>query len=108
MWPFLEWTRFEGIVILARSLEQSLSDAFNQIPEELRGQTHGADVTVRLVIQVSSNQIVSEVAPDPESALSQEADTETTAKGTRSPVSDRLSHHSFRGYTRFCTKKPPE
>ena len=64
------------VVILMSSLERSLVEAFTQIPEELRGRTHAADVTVKLVMEVRAHQIVPEDAPDPEPILAEETKEE--------------------------------
>jgi hypothetical protein len=68
------------VIILVRSLEESLAEAYKQIPEEHRDKTHAADVTVTLVIGVSADRIVSEGTPDPEPALSSALEDEPEAQ----------------------------
>jgi hypothetical protein len=65
------------VTIVAESLDRGLSEAFaREVPEEHLRKTHAADLTIRIVMQVLPEKIVSEGSVDPELALPAEDDGE--------------------------------
>jgi hypothetical protein len=75
------------VAILAKALEDSLSTAFaDQLSEEDRRKTHGADCILRLVMRVAPEQIVPEGTPDPEPELPLEGNHEDSGEN-EAPVS---------------------